>query len=122
MARSVPQENRQQFEEKSERTSVLSNKNRGLSFSEKYDCVLSLLASARSATTRHAAKRCGDLGQNFRWCAWRELNPLSSLSPTFANIRPNRVNIGENAHFTRLGGNAENAFLRTMTKHFCAEL
>jgi hypothetical protein len=62
---------------------ILANKTVNFSFSENYDFIPPLLASARSAPLELDAKRCGDSPQNSqssKWCAWRELNPQPAAS------------------------------------------
>jgi hypothetical protein len=68
----------------------LANKTVNFSFSENYDFLPSLLASARSATVEGAAKRCGDSVQNFQsseWCIGQDLNlqPSDPKSEALSN-------------------------------------
>ncbi len=62
---------------------IISNKTVTFSFSQDYDFIPSLLASARVTSHGDAPKRCGDFDQNSqsaKWCARRELNPQPAAS------------------------------------------
>jgi hypothetical protein len=53
---------------------LLANKTVNFSFGENYDSIPSLLASARSAPSNPALKRCGDFAQSSKWCPRQDLN------------------------------------------------
>ena len=69
---------------------LLANKTVNFSFSENYDFIPSLLASARVASRNLSSKRCGDFPQNSqssKWCAGQDLNlqPSDPKSEALSN-------------------------------------